>query len=679
MAYDYFLHYSVILCWGLNLFFLYRSARDWHGLEPSRAAAWLAMAAVAALAVGLSALLPARGGYDNNHDFLYLGQEFFTRRPGSMLMFKEVSPLFTDAVSDLLSGYSLLAILWKNRLLQVFSIFVFFTGLRRLGAGLAAAAAATAFLFLNFLSPLNASSFSTTSANLFIWLTSLLAIVNAWAAAEAGPAALAWIMSSLVLVISARIEFLPANLLLLGGLAAAKIYSGDRSLLKPLNLAVLAAWAVPVSAWAVHSLSFNPAQQVSGSIHPLGNLLYQLVSRNLGIIAGLSPAVSAANGSLDLSSPPAGAALCLALMAAAAAGVAAGCLADKNRAWVRAGTFAALALWICYFSVIFQPMDFYPLHFMRHQLYFFLPFTLLFALALDGAERAAGSVRGGKRYFAAFCLGAAAVYFALNARTALAYNGELRTNDRELEFLAGAQRAWPRGCVMAPPVYSRSDSRADLVNKYFPRLPNCADNAGRCLMKYVSPQPFIFSDSETLPLEQAALAAGPPSSAWKTASFRHLPYTFFSGRVTETREPVLLTIGFYRLEEKGRDRAYLESVAGACAADSGNMGEAAKKFGLAAEADPSCLKCRYMLALSRAARKEGAAALKELAGAEKLHGAALPPEYRALVSDLAAGDKEKALIPFREISGKNPEFFFRKNFSRGLFEQVPAAGGGAGR
>ncbi|MDP2865821.1 MAG: hypothetical protein Q8O90_06235, partial [Elusimicrobiota bacterium] len=173
---EYLLQYSVILSWAVSLLFLGKFAFDWWRCEPSRGNALLALTAIAVPAAIAAFLLPPRGGYDNNHDYLSLGTTFFTARPVVFPLFKEYSPLFTDGLADLLSGFSLRAVLWKNRLLPVLSLFIFFAGLRRLGAGLAASAGAAALLFLNFLSPLNASSFSTTSSNMFIWLLSLLAL-----------------------------------------------------------------------------------------------------------------------------------------------------------------------------------------------------------------------------------------------------------------------------------------------------------------------------------------------------------------------------------------------------------------------------------------------------------------------------------------------------------------------
>ena len=655
------LYYGLILCWALNIFFLARFALRWHRGEPSRLRAWLWLGAIAVLAAALAAALPARGGYDNNHDFMCLGREFFSLHPGILLTFKETSPLFTDSVSDFLSGNSLAALLWKNRLLPVLSLFVFFTGLRRAGAGLTAAGAASAFFFLNFLSPLNASAFSTTSSNIFIWLTSLTAIIDAYKYAAAGPASLAWIISSLVLVTGTRIEFLPASLLILAGFSAAKALKGDKFFLRPANAAVLVLGALLAGAWTIHALTPSPAHQLGSGQNPVRTMFYQLGKRNFGVIAGIKPGSPGLAKKVDSALSPAGTALCLALFLFAACGAAAGAAAERGGARERAALLAVLLLWITYFSFIFQPMDFYPLHFMRHQLYFFVPFVFLFALGMDGFERAAGP--RWQRPFTALCLAALALYAALNAKAALSYNGDLRTNDRELQFLLEAQRQWPTRAVAVLPVRNRNNTRTDVLRKYFPFMPDCGRDPGLELFKYVSPEHQVFRDARAPLLEQAPLTSGPAGSSWMAETFPHAYYTAFSGRITETTEPVPVTIGFFRMQDSGRDKAYLDTLDGVCAFDEGDYNKAAAKFALAAAADPSCLNCRYFLAISQAGAGRKAAAENELAAIERISGKELPEQQRALVRTLAAGDPEGAADIARSLSGEGSDLFFGRNFA----------------
>lgn len=672
MIREYLLQYGVILSWALNLFFLGKFAAGWWRREPSRRNALLALAAIAVPAAVAAFLLPPRGGYDNNHDFLCLGTTFFTRRPLVFPLFKEYSPLFTDGLADALSGYSLRALLWKNRLLPVLSLFVLFTGLRRLGAGLAASAGASALLFLNFLTPLNASSFSTTSANMLIWLLSLLALFDAHASPRLTARNLLWILSSAILVISARFEFLPASLLLLAGLLVSKPAAERKLLFKPLNLLIVLCGAGLLAVWAARALSVSPEKQLPAGFSPVRQLVYQLGERNLAVGFGAS-APAAENPGLPAVPDPGGAAaaLCLLFLSASLGGalLAGGEKAKRNRAYG-----ALLLLWLAYFSVIFGPPDQYPLQFMRHQLYFFLPCALLFALGLDGFESAAKRLAPPllKLFYTLLAL-ALAVYAALNIRAALALNGELRTNDRELAFLMEAQRGWEPGRLVVHPKLSREDSRTALLAKYFPLMDNCAAGSGQRLLKYVSPEEVIFTDPAPRPLAQKPLLPGTEGEAWRSVSFRHAFYTVLNAppgpsgaRRLETTRPVPLTLGFFEPEYSGRDKAYLASAAGACAFRYGDHAGAGLKFTEAVKEDPSCLNCKYFLALSKAALGRGREAAGLLGEIDKASPGELTPAQLALVRDLADGKTAGARARARELLDEDPYFFLGEDLAAGI-------------
>lgn len=665
---DLALHYGVLLSWGLALFYFGRFAREWWRSEQERGAALLALAAVALPAAALAFLLPARGGYDNDHDFSCLGTFFFSARPHVSGLFKEYAPLFTDGVTDFLSGYSLRAVLWKNRLLPLLSAFAVFAGLRRLGAGLAAAAGGTALLALNFLAPLNASAFSTTSANLFIWALSLLALFDAHAAPALTAGRLAWLLSTSVLVISSRFEFLPANLLILAAVLAAKPAAERRALFKPARLALLLAGGALLAAWGARALAAAPERQLQEVLSPAKNLVSQLGTRNLAVIAGERPTPAAFHGERG-NSPASTAALLLpALLLLFSL---AGALFDGEKRRRNLGFAAVLLAWALYFSFIYGPPDLYPLHFMRHQLYFLVPFALLFALGLDGFEGAArrwpALRRAGPFAVAVFVC----VYGALNARAALALNQELRTNDRELAFLAEARRDWPAGCLAVYPKYSRKSTRADFLAKYFPALPERGPLAGACLLKYVSPEPLIFTDPEPAGLAQPPLGAG-AAEPWRKVTFHHAFYTAFraagpgGGNRTETAAPLQVTAGFFKLGAAPDDRAFLLAAEGARAFSACDREAAVLILRDAVEADPSRLNARYLLAAAETAtggRKEAGAALKAL---EKAAPGAVTPAHRRLLEALAAGDSSAAEAAVSEIETADPYFALGANLKAGL-------------
>lgn len=667
---EYFLQYSVILSWAVSLLFLGKFAMDWWRSEPSRGNALLVLAAIAVPAVLAAFFLPPRGGYDNNHDYLSLGTTFFTTRPLVFPLFKEYSPLFTDGLADLLSGFSLRGVLWKNRLLPVLSLFIFFTGLRRLGAGLAAGAGAAALLFLNFLSPLNASSFSTTSANMLIWLLSMLALFDAHASDRFSARNLLWILATTILVISARFEFLPANLLIFAAVSISKPAGERKALAKPASLLLILAGACLLAPWVARALSANPGRMLSELSSPARHLISQLGTRNLALSFGAAlPAAENPGPQFSEDAGGAAAALCLLFLLFSVSGAMLGGFIDGRKAKRNAAFLAVLLLWLGYFSAIFSVADHYPLHFMRHQLYFFLPCAYLFALGLEGFRSAAERLPpAGVKAFNALLFLCLAAYASLNARAAFGLNGELRTNDRELALLMEARREWEPGCLAVYAPAGRDDARAALLAKYFPVMDACSGGPGQCLLKYVSPEPLIFTRPAARPLDQKPLLAGTDGEAWRSASFKHSFYTILpgpgDGRL-EKAEPLPLTIGFFRPDHSGRDKAFLSSAAGACAFSAGNHAGAVRGFAEAVRSDLSCLNCRYFLAVSEAAAGRRAEAAARLEETEKAAGG-LPPEYRSLVLDLSGGRTREAEAAAGELVSRDPYFFFNENLQAGI-------------
>ena len=557
--------------------------------------------------------------------------------------------------------------LWKNRLLPLLSMFVFFGGLRRLGASLAVSAGGTALLFFNFLSPLNASSFSTTSSNMLIWLLALLALFDAHAAKSLGARSLAWILSSSLLVAAARFEFLPASLFILAAVLYAKPAGERKALLRPANLLLIAAGACLLALWSARALAPGPARQLNSSFRPAANFAAQLGTHNLAILAGQRPRED--SGALQRDEPeaaPAAAALAWLFLLVSAAGILLGALGGGGRS---PGLAVPLFLWIFYFSAIYGPPDFYPLHFMRHHLYFLVPLAYLFTLGLAGFESAAARL-GRSGAFAVLLAVLAAAYAGLNAKTALAFNGELRTNDRELALLLEAQRRWEPGCLAVHPKLRHDGTRADLIAKYFPVLSNCAAATAACALKYVSPEPYIFPGAVHDPLARRALEPG-EGAPWRTASFNHAFYTILGRQpgntgMRETDAPVPLTIGFFRMGREGRDRAFLDSAAGACAFSAGDHAEANRRFRSAAAADPSCLNCKYFLAATEAALGRPEPAEELLKKIDAAAAGALTPAHRELVRALAARDLDRAAALAGELWSRDPDFFLRENFAAGI-------------
>jgi tetratricopeptide (TPR) repeat protein len=233
-----------------------------------------------------------------------------------------------------------------------------------------------------------------------------------------------------------------------------------------------------------------------------------------------------------------------------------------------------------------------------------------------------------------------------------------------------ARRAWPPGC-QAVFAQTRRDSHIfALVGKYFPSVQNCSTAQSRCLLKYVSAEQATFTSSVASPLELAPLAAGPRAVPGLTASFNHAFYTTYLDpvvspaaaspglapvrRAGEIKEPIPLTIGFYKLENYGKDKAFQAVSEGACAFNSGRYAAAGDKFKEGLAADPSCLRCGYFLAVSYAVLGEAAAAARELKGIDTASPRALIPEHRALIEALLRRDAGAAATIAREVEKLAP-------------------------
>ncbi len=525
MQFEWLFYLSVFISWLLSLGLLWQFFRRRLEEEPSPAAAFLLPLALGALAAAAALLLPPRSGYDNEHDLALICAGLFPPDLRLIFSFKEVSPLFTDLASNLLSGYSLGALLWKNRLLQAASVLLFFSGSRRLGASLAVSFFSCVFFAFNFLTLLNAGVFSSAPANVFIWFLSLLALAEAYKAEELKPRHLLWLGCSLVLTAFARYEFVPVNLLFLLGILAGREYSGRKEWRSPPNLALLVFFSVLLAAWGykLYLTDTSPRSLLGGGFTPLANFLYQLGERGFGVIAGhgkaLALSFTALFGLLGLAGAlPAG---------------------ERRRAAVL--FMAALAVWAAYFSSIYKPADEYPLHLMRHQFYFLIPFVFLFASGLAGLEKLWSALGLDKKVFLALCGIFMAAYSFLNIRAAVGLNPELRSNDRELAFLAAAEKAWPKDGELI--LYPCGDPISSLLKGYFPVYDPGGSAPGKKLYIYRPLRSQIFSGAGGDPEYCGPLPVPGDYFPWLEISFPHRFYTGWAD--IETREPVPVKIGFY--------------------------------------------------------------------------------------------------------------------------------------
>lgn len=632
------LYWALYIAFAANAVFLF--ARFYSWLKGGRTRYKLSAALL--LAGGFVAWnlffsgVSVRGGYDNSHDFQYLGAEFFN--PASqMLVFvgKEASPQIADAFGDLLSGYSLAAVPVKNVVLIFASAALVFFCLRVWGLGPGGAAFGFLLYYFNFLAALNGKTVSTTPANMF-YLCSALYAASRFDLESRDLKGLAWALAAFFLVLTSRYElsFMPGSLL-----AVSLVRPGGafRGLLCGRNRfpawALLAAAAGLCAAW-IRVLAGFPYNGLAPTemMRLLAHLELNLLERNLRVFMPL-PGWAFLSG--------------LAVVFAAALSRA----AEPSRRGVALLFWGTVSAWALFMSAIFFVPEHYPLHFMRHNLYFFVPFVFMAAGAWDAVFPAGRgyAARGGGAALVVFFV----LYSYANARAALALEPQRRTNDLEWRVMIDASRAWPEGCRL---VYGPFDERRDVLRKYFPLVDGRAGE-GSCVLKYVPAYCQVFKGP----------AGGMPSGctgSWMPsdslgrplaeAAFPHRFYTTVAD--SETRRPVPVRVGFY-YSDNPPDRALLLARDAFFTLAATDPAGAEAGFRSALAADGSCGDCRIGLAASLTLggkEREGLLVLRSVVPDEGNR------EVISAISEAASGNDAAANALFTAYSRSGGNELYRR-------------------
>ncbi len=569
-----------------------------------------------------------RGGYDNNHDAEYLSRSFFDAKQIKMVIgSKEASPLITDGISDIISGFSLETILIKNRVLVFFSALILFALLLKLRLDFSACILGFGLFYFNFLTILNANTFTTTSSNVFFFLSSLFAIVCFQAEKKNIKTNIIWVLSAMFLVLTARYELFIVSLM--GFLTVIGIYIKEWKVrldffkAHPFFSVGLAAYVVICFLWLISlagSISYN-GPDIADALNLFGNFNYQLIERNAAFFM--------AQASLLI-----WLLLLLSFFVILFRG-----LRDKERFFRNSIIGFFLVFWIIYFSIIFVPLDLYPLHFMRHRFYFLIPFIILFPFTMDSGIFFLKTKRWVKIIKPLTLIILLIAYISSNIFTVKSLQNERRTNDIELEFLSKAQRELANKYTV---IYPAFDSKVFLLEKYFPFSEDCSRIKERRYLKYVSSEKFIMKRKGRLIQEYHPSKINYISEKEKPLfglSFKHKFYTMFSDR--ENRAEVPLEIGFYRADSS-KDRAWILNSKGQCKFKGGNFNGALKDFEAAVKIDPGCIVCAYNVCAICAfldREKDALLALKNNIESRKAYGA---PAFENALIRLAAGEKKEA-------------------------------------
>jgi len=496
-----------------------KSWRGWKG--------WTAMAAFSALFLLMfhfSASVPLRSGYDNEHCF---GMLSFSALKVShwpiIIKTKEVSPVIGFGLADLMGGTSLTGVAVVNRLLGPVCALLAGAALFEMGAGFAGALAGAGLLGLNFLSILNSHAFSSTNWNMFFVLCAVLSGARLAAGKNALPD-LAWFFSSTLLVLAGRFEFFPVLLLpLLPALVRTDWKRGWKRI-----GAALILWFICCAAWVLMLKQTAPRNGWVALRDIYGNTAYHLGLNNFSVFTGVNDYFWAKTW--------------LAVVIAAV-------LLGIWLVWKRDRRFIVplwLSAWALFFASIFMPLDKYPLHFMRHDLYFFLPFSLLAGVLVGYIADLCGL---GYRLAVAPVAILLVIYSYGNLKAASSFDTYLRTNDIEWQFLVTARKNWPANCRAT----TTDHYRAYLLMHYFPYAYSNATLEGKCLLFYRTPRGDIFSKAKSKPMPDQYIPSSifiDYSSPWLHHNFRHRFYTIWAnagpeGFDAEETAPIPLTLGFY--------------------------------------------------------------------------------------------------------------------------------------
>ncbi|MBU2529765.1 MAG: hypothetical protein KKD35_01895 [Elusimicrobia bacterium] len=641
------LFYSlIILSFGINLFFLIKkiyllfskarvsvvSGGYAHQTTKAEAKKKILAALVFVLVFSSSMLffpsVTVRGGYDNNHDVEYLSRSFFDVKQINMVVgSKEASPLITDGISDVISGFSLNTILVKNRLVIFFSALILFALFIKLKLDYTAAVLGFGFFYFNFLAILNGNTFSTTSSNMFFWLSSFFAIVCFQSEKKNIKSNFIWVLSAIFLVLTSRYELFIISFI--GFLIALGIFIRERKLrftairkyrafgfVMATYLGICFLWITHVRGFA----SYN-GPNLGETFNLLENFKYQLIEHNVALFM---PQASLLVPVLVLLS------FFLILYRG---------LDDKGKLAKNfiAGPF--IMFWIAYFSIIFVPLDLYPLHFMRHRLYFFVPFIILIAFAWDSFIFFLRRLRFLKILKPLMVLALIIIYVLANIRAVDSLQSERRTNDIELNFLSESQREMADKYIV---IYPAFDSRFFLLKKYFPFYEDCSINKEAEYLKYISVEKFIIERKENIiqnyhPLKPGYVKAK-DNAVFKT-SFNHKFYTMFSDR--EKRAEIPIEIGFYSADSS-KDMAWILNSNGQCEFKTGNLNKALKYFNDAVKLDSECLVCAYNASAAYAflsKEKDALLALKHNIESRASYG---NPVFESALMSIASNEEKEA-------------------------------------
>ena len=528
------------------------------------------------------------GGYDLELVYRIIGRSFFDME--QLFANKEVAPIFIKEIADFLSGHNIYGILILNRVLPLFSMLMFYAGIRQAKLNFLSCIIATAALFLNFNSLFNSSSLNTVPIITISYISFSTAMLQFLDSNDKKPwHILLWLFSSAFIIVLSRAELSPVIFIFM--LTCAIItYNNNRSFLKsPVFLSIASVGSILICSAFYFELTYN-LNQLMPEYTPVSNFNMQFIGENLSIIFSPKPAAEIAAPVFRIFSIPA-AALAIFFVFP---------LLCFNRKDLKKTDFALPAFLLAgiYSCFIYHWQDNYPTEFIRHRMLLFIPFSYVSAYSIKSIYSFSGK---NAKKMAVFFIAAALAYSALNIRALFIIDSKYSENRErtEIKILMKGQKMFADkykiSTLFSLPLYDDVNTKKYFFANYF----NKGKSKDSPVLIYISLEDLssFISESEKENLKKILS----PVLVWGDNN--------------------IIKPGFYKAKkhfDMSTSKHYYIVKLGIAAMLSGNYSKAYELFGHAAENECSgkCFNIYKMIAAAAAgdfekAKTEGEAVMNE--------------------------------------------------------------------
>lgn len=312
------------------------------------------------------------GGYDLDLVYRVTGRSFLD--PEQLFAEKEIAPIFIKEIVDILSGHSIYGFIIFNRILPVFSMIMFYAGIRRAKLDFIPCIIATAVLFLNFNSLFNSSSLNTTPIITLAYISFSTAMLNFLNTDDKNPLKeLLWLFSSAFAIVLSRAELSPIIFILMAA-CAIYVFNNNRLFLKSRAfLSVAGVGSILLFTAFCLELSYN-MNQLMPAYTPVANFNMQFIVGNLAVILSHNPADRIFAPDYSVFSIYAALLLIFFIVP----------FIPTSKYSLKKNNYALPAFLLAgiYSCLIYHWQDNYPTEFIRHRMLLFIPFAYISAYSI---------------------------------------------------------------------------------------------------------------------------------------------------------------------------------------------------------------------------------------------------------------------------------------------------------